>query len=324
VTIRACWAVLATIAVSPHIGLPERTQQAVFRAEVASVFVNVSVTQGNNPIAGLASENFIISDNGVRQTVDSMAEEAVPIDLTLFHDTSQSQAGRIEGLKDDVRRIAAMLRPGDRIRLITLDFQIKDVFGWQPAGRALDLSGVRFGRNSAVYDGIFAAIMHRPDPDRRHLIVALTDGIDGGSTVGSKAVLDAARHAEGVLHLVLLANRSSFKYVAGYWLPTGADRDGQERLKQAAEVTGGRVHTQILLANVVGYFRQAFDDFRQSYVLRYTPTGVARDGWHEIKVEVPGHPRATIRARKGYFGGLEALRPSAVGLWPSVTCVSCT
>ena len=116
------------------------------------------------------------------------------------------------------------------------------------------------------------------------------------------AVLDAARHSDGVLHLVLLAHRGG-KGIAGYWLPTRGDRDGEERLKQAAEATGGRVQTQILSANVVGYFRQAFDDFRQSYVLRYTPTGVPRDGWHEIKVEVPGQPRATIRARKGYFGG---------------------
>ncbi|HEX7780864.1 MAG TPA: hypothetical protein VF424_16560 [Vicinamibacterales bacterium] len=135
------------------------------------------------------------------------------------------------------------------------------------------------------------------------MIIALTDGIDAGSTIGSQAVLDAARYAEGVLHLVLLADRSGFKYPVQYWLPTGADPDGQERLKEAARLTGGQVHTQILLANVVGYFQRAFSDFRQSYVLRYTPTGVTRDGWHEVKVEVPGHPRATIRARKGYFGG---------------------
>jgi VWFA-related protein len=302
VTIRACCVMLAAVAVSPHIKLPETRQQAVFRAEVASVFVNVSVTQGNNPIAGLSADDFVISDNNVRQKIDTVAVEAIPIDLTLFHDTSISQSGRIEGLKDDVRRIAALLRPVDRIRLLTLDFQIKDVFGWRAAGGSLDLSGVRAGSNSAVYDGVFAAIMHRPDPDRRHLIVALTDGIDAGSTIGSQAVLDAARYSDGVLHLVLLAHRGG-KGVAGYWLPTRADQDGQGRLEQAAEVTGGRVHTQILLANVVGYFRQAFDDFRQSYVLRYTLTGVAREGWHEIKVEAPGHPRATIRARKGYFGG---------------------
>jgi VWFA-related protein len=160
---------------------------------------------------------------------------------------------------------------------------------------------VRLGHNSAVYDPIFAAMIHQPDPDRRHLIVALTDGVDAGSVVESQAVLDAARHAEGVLHLVLLQSRSGSVRVAGYGAPTRADRDGLKRLKEAAELTGGRVYTQIFRANVISNFRQAFDEFRQSYVLRYTPAGIPPNGWHDITVELPAHRRATIRARKGYF-----------------------
>ena len=305
-TRRACLIVSACFAFWPGLGLALQEQRPVYRVTVTSVSVNVSVTQGNVPVAGLSADDFIVSDNGVPQKINTVGFEPVPIDLTMFHDTSNSQAGRIESLKDDVRSIAALLRPGDRIRLLTLDFQIKDVFGWQPADAPLDLSPVRLGNNSAVYDAIFAAMMHQPDPDRRHLIVALTDGVDGGSTVGSQAVLDAARHAEGVLHLVLLRTSSGSGRLAGYWVPTHGDRDGERRLKQAAELTGGRVHTPIVRANVVSYFRDAFDDFRQSYILRYTPAGVAPSGWHDLKVEVPIRPHATIRARKGYIGATES------------------
>jgi VWFA-related protein len=301
-TPRACLIVCACFALSPVLGIARQEQRPIYRASVTSVSLNVSVTQGNIPVAGLSAEEFVVSDNGVPQKIDTVGFEPVPIDLTMFHDTSNSQASRIENLKDDVRSIAALLRPGDRIRLLTLDFQIKDVFGWQPGGGSLDLSAVRLGNNSAVYDGIFAAMMHQPDPDRRHLIVALTDGVDGGSTIGSQAVLDATRHAEGVLHLVLLRTSSGSGRLAGYWTPTHSDRDGERRLKQAAELTGGRVHTPIFRANVVSYFRDAFDEFRQSYILRYTPAGVAPSGWHDLKVEVPTRPRATIRARKGYIG----------------------
>ena len=53
------------------------------------------------------------------------------------------------------------------------------------------------------------------------------------------------------------------------------------------------------------YFRhlRAFDDFRTSYVVRYTATGVTRGGWHDITLRVKRPPNATVRARKGYFGG---------------------
>ena len=53
---------------------------------------------------------------------------------------------------------------------------------------------------------------------------------------------------------------------------------------------------------VLNAFRRIFDDFRQSYVLRYTPKGVERRGWHAIEVQVPSIRDATIRARRGYYG----------------------
>jgi hypothetical protein len=45
-----------------------------------------------------------------------------------------------------------------------------------------------------------------------------------------------------------------------------------------------------------------FDDFRQSYTLRYSPEGVPTSGWHAIDVRVPAKPAAIIHARKGYYG----------------------
>jgi hypothetical protein len=83
----------------------------------------------------------------------------------------------------------------------------------------------------------------------------------------------------------------------------GPDRLGDGRLAEAAERTGGRVHAPIFGGSLVRMFEQVFDDFRTSYILRYTPAGVRPDGWHDLKVEVPSQPRATIRARRGYIGG---------------------
>jgi hypothetical protein len=48
-------------------------------------------------------------------------------------------------------------------------------------------------------------------------------------------------------------------------------------------------------------FRTIFDEFRQSYVLVYTPTNTPARGWHVISVTVPKIRNATVRARQGYF-----------------------
>jgi hypothetical protein len=49
-------------------------------------------------------------------------------------------------------------------------------------------------------------------------------------------------------------------------------------------------------------FAQILDEFRRSYVLRYSPEGVKAGGWHQVRVEVPSQPGLTIKSRSGYFG----------------------
>jgi hypothetical protein len=279
-------------------------QRPTFSARTDAVSVHVSVKQRNLPVTGLGADDFELLDNGVRQRIDSVAVEAVPIDLTLFLDTSPSFSGRTADLKDDILEIAQRLRPEDRVRLLTFGTEVNDVFGWRPAGAPLDLETLRIGRVSPVNDGVFAALMHRPAPGRRHLVVAMTDGLDFGGAVTSSTVRQTAARVDAVLHLVLMASSVRMYPNAPFpWTPSQPEVGGEARLREAAELTGGRVHAPILRMNVVNAFTQAFEDFRTSYVLRYTPAGVAREGWHRIDVAVPGVPRATIRARRTYFGG---------------------
>ena len=51
------------------------------------------------------------------------------------------------------------------------------------------------------------------------------------------------------------------------------------------------------------FSHRVFEDFRSSYVLRYTPARVTARGWHELEVKTTRAGRLTVRARRGYFGG---------------------
>jgi hypothetical protein len=79
---------------------------------------------------------------------------------------------------------------------------------------------------------------------------------------------------------------------------------GEEVLARAAERTGGEVHGQsrfFRASSIERAFKTIFNDFRQSYVLRYSPEGVPAPGWHPIVVRVPASGNATVRARQGYY-----------------------
>jgi VWFA-related protein len=291
--------------------------QSTFRTAVDSISVDVSVKSGNLPLLGLTAADFVLTDNGVSQTIESVSLDAVPIDVTLFLDTSPSIFGEQTTLKSDIEKIAAHLRPGDRLRLLVFDDQVRDVFGWTAAGSVDVASAMRtigVGEISSVYDGVVLALLHRPHPDRRHLVIAMTDGRDSGSVANSVTVREVARRAESVLHLVMVtanATGVSRNAPSGWksFVPTRPDRAGEGNLAEAAELTGGRVHAASFFGqhvDPVKAFKTAFDDFRQSYILRYTLTGVAREGWHDVRVRVKRSGKLTIRSRRGYFGGAQS------------------
>jgi hypothetical protein len=276
----------------------------VFRSGTVLVTVAVSVKRGNTIVPNLTAADFRLTDNGVSQTIDAITVESVPIDATLFLDTSGSTAGKLDEMQRDVRAIVTMLRPGDRFRLLTIGDAVEQPVPWVDAGTRSTAVFKPVGGISLIHDALMFGLLHRLEPGRRHLIVGLTDRRDCGSVVPAAALLDAAARAEAVIHLVNYSGgtgKMSDRFRA--CTPQGA-ANGPDVILQAAERTGGELHTPSRLfagTSVERAFRTVFSDFRQSYVLRYSPTGSDARGWHAIVVTVPAVTNATVRARQGYY-----------------------
>jgi VWFA-related protein len=310
VTRRATLIVAATaLAAAAITARTADAQGVILRARQEMVSVDVSVQRDGRAVRGLSPADFRVYDNDLPQRVASMSIEAVPIDVTVLLDTSGSVAALRAGLQRDVTRMAALLHPGDRIRLLTFGYGVEQSIAWRAPGDAFTIAVPPVGRVSAIYDALSVALMRRPEPGRRHLIVALTDGQDWSSVTTSAQLLNIAARADSVLHVVLLAPDSTNTRVPGQWSAARPDANGIERLREAAIRTGGRFEpTPVPGARVVDAFRRAYDDFRQSYVLHYSHSGpdastAAADGWHVIRVEVARPGEYAIRAKKGYFGG---------------------
>jgi VWFA-related protein len=284
---------------------PLSARQTTFRSTTAMVSVSVSVKRGNNVVANLKAADFTLLDNGVRQTVEAVSIESVPIDVTLFLDTSGSTSGKLDEMQHDVQTILQLLRSGDRFRLLTIGDTVNQPVPWVPAGTKVNVSIQAVGGISLINDALMFGLLHRPEPDRRHLIVGMTDRRDCGSVVPASLVLDLAGRSDAVMHLVdYSGGGGDSRYRVRGCSPQAAP-NGDRILTQAAERTGGRLWEQshfFRASSIARAFTSIFDDFRQSYVLRYSPSGVRGPGWHVIAVTVPASKDATIRARQGYYG----------------------
>ena len=131
-------------------------------------------------------------------------------------------------------------------------------------------------------------------PDRRHLVVAYTDGADTISILSPDTVREVAGFADALVHVVVPTDPDRRR--------TAASPARAGWLNEVTARTGGRVFAIDSDAAITLAFTRLIDEFRTSYVLRYLPTGVKAGGWHDITVRVKGGPY-DIRARKGYSGG---------------------
>ena len=304
-------------------------QQPTFRARTDVVSVPVSVMKGRDPVIGLTAADFEITDNGVRQTVDAVVSGQVPIDVTLVL-TGRPADRNVEHGRSMISAEATrkLLAPTDRLRMVWVTDEVTGrVVGddysiaTDPATRRLGQgtampTGVVFrvseadarsGAGIALADGLFYALAWPVDADRRHLVVAFTDGWDTTSTIEMDTLPDLAARSDAVLHAVLWIapgedsrNGGGINYVGGPY--AGATRRWQEsfdRLDTVVRRTGGTLQRTDKAPDALA---EILADFRSSYVLRYSPRGVPLAGWHELGVKISRPGSFKVRARKGYEG----------------------
>ena len=321
---RALSAMLVSCAALVWSARPDGAQQApVFRAATDVVLVNVLVTRGRTPVVGLTAADFELRDNGVRQEVEVLALEGRSIDVTFVSGAvPSSQRDQLDRARESSEAFRALLRPEDRLRVIVGGERVEER-SMQSAGDAKGFGPrVGFGLGSSLNDALVYALMRPVDPDRGHLVVAYTGGFESWSTFGAEWIPAIARRADAVLHAVVSGPPPA--QTAG---PYTLERDGPaspsgfvrswtflgpgplppallsewratyDAIDDAVRATGGSLHH--VSAGADG-FQRILDDYRHSYLLRYTPRGVDGAGWHEIDVRVTRRGSFTIRARQGY------------------------
>ena len=76
--------------------------------------------------------------------------------------------------------------------------------------------------------------------------------------------------------------------------------DGLRLLQSAAEVTGGEFLRVNKGAPLPETFRGILAQYRQRYLLTYTPSGPSAPGWHRLDVRLRTR-EGTVVAREGYM-----------------------
>jgi Ca-activated chloride channel family protein len=274
----------------------------VFRAGADAVTVDASVQQDRRPVSGLKAADFELLDNGVPQEITDVAYEKLPIDVTMLLDVSASVTGPVlDELRRALRQVRSDLGPADRLRLVAFNMSVRRLvdFGESAADVDRAIASVRGGGSSAVFDGLAVSLTAAGAPGRRRLIILFSDGQDSSSISDVDSLLAVARQTTATV-AVILSSPSLDRPVS--LLRASSSQPGGTigtTLEKIAAETGGIVSVLKPGETVSAKFRRMLQDFRSSYVLYFTPTGVERSGVHALDVRVK-RANVEVRARRGY------------------------
>jgi hypothetical protein len=277
------------------------------RPVMQAVQIPVVVRDGNRLVRDLQADDFVVSDAGVIQDIQAVSAESIAVDVTLIVSGGRGlqpreQMAIAEKLDRGVQQIAKMIGPRDALRVLRIDTFVEQLRPMLPVTSESGAIAIpRDAGVSSVHDALAAALMRHVPRDRRHFIVAITDAIDTMSFTTAARVRDIAARSEAFLELVVV-NPPAGRRQLTYERPRFFEFD-EALLTEAAAATGGELRGRKLFgtADPTSAFKRVFDEFKQSYVLRFTPRDVPVSGWHELSVSIPRKPGYTIRARPGYF-----------------------
>ncbi|MEO0413929.1 MAG: VWA domain-containing protein [Verrucomicrobiota bacterium] len=144
------------------------------------VTLYTTITRAGVPLAGLSEENFRIREDGIDQQPLTVESQAVAIKTLMLIDVSGSMKNSMEKTKEAALDFIDTLLEGDQLEIMTFHEQVETIYplgsDFKAASEAI--RKLRHRGDTALYDGLYAAVNSLNKEKGRKAIVVLSDGVD--------------------------------------------------------------------------------------------------------------------------------------------------
>ena len=261
-------------------------------AEITSVLVEAGVyDRQGRMVRGMSAAEFILEEDGKRQTPDMVAQETIPTTFALLVDSSQSMSRNMDFVRAAAAKLTNYLRPRDHVLVAPFSRGLRAVTGptkdRPTIGEAVGAINAQGG--TAMRDSMVEIAGRFEGVEGRRVIVLITDAYDEHSQA-SLAEAVAAVKQSGVT-----------VYTVGIGGVAGISLRGHDELKAIASLTGGRAFFPARPTDLPNVYDVLASDAQLRYLITYTPVNQKRDGtWRSISLR-PHDESLIVRARDGYF-----------------------
>ena len=257
----------------------------------------------------ISKEDIHLTEDKVEQTVLGLASDERPVDLVLAIDSSNSLRSLMRTVFETASLVIVNRRPEDEIlllRFISSD-KIQKVTNFTRDGDEL-VAGLRKieieAGQSAVVDALYVsastfADFKKTSPDRRKVVVIITDGEDRNSHYKQEVMIKKLRQSDVqvfALGLVTELDRES-----GLMMKSPRDK-AEKLLKMVTEETGGRAFFPRNRTELLDSMTQIINDLRGQFRLSYQSSNGATKGFRKVEVKLisPSGEKLKAIVPRGY------------------------
>lgn len=299
-------------------------QEQPIKTKVHLVLVPATVTdKKGNLIDGLSVDDFVVTDEGVRQKVHMDTSDTVqaPVSLVVLVQSSGISTPALQRIK----LVGAMIQPlviGERgqAAVIAYDTEVRVFQQFTSDGgkirAALENIEPRTIKQAKMIDAVIEGMTMldtRPENYRRIMIV-LGESRDRGSRKKLGEAVEMAQRAGVVIYSLTYSAQgeawtSSSENAPP--MPGGPDyigaigelaRMGKTNEADAfARGTGGRHLSFLKVGSLEAALSRTGEEIHSQYLLSFVPQESKNMGLHHIEVKVTNFPDAVVRARPGYW-----------------------
>jgi Ca-activated chloride channel homolog len=275
--------------------------------KIATELVQLDVTvidQNNNPVFSLNKDDFTIYEDKVKQVINSVSREEVPLSFGIVIDTSGSMRSKLQTVSDAALYLIKQMRADDEAFLAQFKVESELMQEFTDNKRELEesLEELFTSGGTALLDSIIATSDYAQEKGqrRRKAIIVMSDGLEKNSAVKEREVINAIKENEVQLYMIGFLEEEESKSLFG----KSANKKAQELLIRLADDSGGRAFFPKDLSEIPAIAAQIAKDMRTQYILSYYPTNNLKDGtFRAVQVEVNSNKQRKLiaRTRQGYY-----------------------
>jgi Ca-activated chloride channel family protein len=262
------------------------------------------VDQNNVSVMSLKKEDFSVYEDKVKQAIESVNREEVPVSFGLVIDTSGSMRSKLQTVSDASVLLIKQMRNDDEAFVASFKAEAELVQEFTEDRRELEdaIGDLYTSGGTALLDAIIATADYAQEKGkrRRKALVVISDGLEKNSSVKEKEVMEAIKEDEVQVYLVGFIDEEEEKSFFG----KSPAKRAKELLSRIADDSGGKAYFPKDISEIPAVAAQIAKDLRTQYVVSYYPSNDKRDGTFrtiQVGVNQAGGRKLIARARRGYY-----------------------